>query len=137
MPGALFLGYIGGRDLSTAYASSDVFVFPSTTETFGNVTIEAMASGTPPVCANKGGAAGFIEQGKTGMLAKPRDAEDMAAKIELLIYNPKIRKSIADNALIFAQKQTWENIFDRQIDNYKHVIEKYHLKKAMHSRHVA
>jgi glycosyltransferase involved in cell wall biosynthesis len=81
MPDAVFLGQLSGNDLSTAYASSDIFVFPSTTETFGNVTIEAMASGVPPICAKEGGAYGIIDDGVTGLIAKPRDPVDLSNKI--------------------------------------------------------
>ena len=56
MPGAVFLGHVGGKDLSETYASSDILVFPSTNETFGNVTVEAMASGLVPIVADAGGS---------------------------------------------------------------------------------
>ncbi len=76
MPGAVFLGQLGGEALSTANASSDLFVFPSTTETFGNVIIEAMASGVPSICAREGSASGLVHQhGVTGVLSAPRDVK--------------------------------------------------------------
>src|SRR5690606_5957864 len=77
MPEAKFLGYQSGKNLSTVYASSDIFIFPSTTETFGNVTLEAMASGIPPICAKEGGAYGFIEDKINGLLTEPRHPEDL------------------------------------------------------------
>ncbi len=118
MPGALFLGQIGGSELSAAYASSDVFVFPSTTETFGNVTLEAMASGIPPVCAKEGGAYGFVKSGATGLLAEPRDGVDLAAKISFMLDHPEERKKMGNAALAFAGEQTWERIFDRLFAGY-------------------
>ncbi len=118
MPGALFLGQLGGVELSAAYASSDVFVFPSTTETFGNVTLEAMASGIPPVCAKEGGAYGFVKSGATGLLAEPRDAEDLAAKILYMLDRPEERKAMGRAALAFAAEQSWERIFDRLFAGY-------------------
>ena len=68
MPGAHFLGYQSGVTLVESFASAHIFVFPSTTETFGLVTLEAMASGTP-VAAKRGGAIEIIEEGTSGLLA--------------------------------------------------------------------
>ncbi len=125
MPEALFLGHQTGESLSRAYASSDVFIFPSTTETFGNVTLEAMASGIPPVCAREGGAYGFVEPGVTGMLAAPRDPQDLAAKIEFLLENPERRIEMGKAACTFAQEQSWGNIFQRLFESYRQVIDSY------------
>ncbi len=118
MPGALFLGQLEGPALSAAYASSDLFVFPSTTETFGNVTLEAMASGIPPVCAREGGASGFVKSGATGLLADPRDGEDLARKISYMLARPDERKTMGAAALAFASEQSWERIFDRLFAGY-------------------
>lgn len=130
MPDAIFLGFQSGQNLSEAYASSDVFVFPSTTETFGNVTIEAMASGIPPVCADKGGASGIIKDGVTGFLTKPRDAEDMALKIELLLDHPERRAEIAKQAFLYGQEQTWERSFEKMLLSYDDVVRNYALKRS-------
>ena len=122
MPGAVFLGQISGVKLSTAYASSDIFVFPSTTETFGNVTVEAMASGIPPICAREGGAYGIINEEVNGLIAAPRNPRDLAEKIELLADNPGLRKQLAQNAVYFAGTQSWDNIFDRLFASYGEII---------------
>ncbi len=122
MPEAIFLGNQSGRELSTVYASADIFVFPSTTETFGNVTLEAMASGLPPICANEGGASGFIRDGITGLLAKPRDPEDMALKIEYLLDHHERRETIAREAFLYGQKQTWASSFDQILRSYGEII---------------
>ncbi len=124
MPGAIFLGQLSGAELSTAYASSDIFVFPSTTETFGNVTVEAMASGIPPICAREGGAYGIIDEEVNGLIAAPRDPLDLAQKIELLADNPVLRKQLAGNALHFAGSQSWDNIFDKLFTSYRGIISK-------------
>ncbi len=132
MPGARFLGYRAGEALATAYASGDVFVMPSTTETFGNVTLEAMASGIAPVCANAGGASGIIQPGVTGLLCEPGDAGDLAASILTLLDHPGKRAELADQALRFARQQTWERIFDELFTDYRTVIHEYrstHLKR--------
>ena len=137
MPGARFLGYQAGHDLSTSFASSDIFVFPSTTETFGNVTIEAMASGVPPVCANEGGSSGLVEHGETGILANPRDPQSFAAALSMLIDSPALRKKMAQRAHAFAREQSWEKIFDRLIGSYDRVIDEFSLQRLCKAREAA
>jgi glycosyltransferase involved in cell wall biosynthesis len=123
MPGAVFLGCQVGRALSECYASSDVFVFPSTTETFGNVTAEAMASGLACVAAGAGGAAGLIEDGTSGLLARPLDASDLVAKVETLLDQPDRRKAVARGALVRAREYQWERVLDRLYAAYDEVLE--------------
>ena len=130
MPEAIFLGHQTGENLSRVYASSDIFIFPSTTETFGNVTLEAMASGLPPICAREGGAYGFIEPGITGMLAAPRDPQDLAAQVEYLLDHPERRQEMGRAARAFAREQSWEKIFQRLFKSYDEVIRAYHLGRS-------
>lgn len=125
MPQAVFLGYQSGENLSRIFSSSDIFAFPSTTETFGNVIIEAMASGIPPVCVMKGGAYGSIQNGRTGLISEPDNAEDFASKIMLLLDDDEMRKEMGRRALDFARSQSWENIFNQLINSYEEVIENY------------
>ncbi|MHB1686850.1 MAG: glycosyltransferase family 4 protein [Ignavibacteriaceae bacterium] len=137
MPEAKFLGYQTGSELSTTYASSDIFVFPSTTETFGNVTVEAMASGIPPICVKEGGAYGIIKDGVTGLIAEPRNAEDISDKIEKLLDQPELRNRIALQALEYAQTQSWKNVFDRLFKSYEEVIHNYSVKELYKQKRVA
>jgi len=137
MPEAHFLGYQSGHDLSTAFASSDIFVFPSTTETFGNVIIEAMASALPPVCARAGGPGGLVQNGTTGLLAAPRDAGDLAHQITMLADSPSMRDRMADHGLAFAQTQAWERIFDRLLASYDRVIDEFALLRLYKKRKAA
>ncbi len=122
IPDGIFLGRQDGTDLAAAYASSDLFVFPSTTETFGNVTLEAMASGLVPVCAGRGGAAGIIAHGRTGLLALPGDADDLAKHVEFLLDRPAEREAMADETLAYARRQGWDRIVRRMFDSYREVI---------------
>lgn len=78
LPDAIFTGVLAGHELATAYASADVFLFPSTTDTFGNVILEALASGLPCVVSNEGGPKDLIEDGRTGAITRALDAEDFA-----------------------------------------------------------
>jgi len=127
IPDALFLGYRCGKALSECYSSADIFVFPSVTETFGMVTLEAMASGLVPVCADAGGAASNIEPGKTGLLAKARDAEDFARACLVVLSDGNKRKRMSAAAYAYAQKHSWDAIVDRMLEKYTEVIENYRV----------
>jgi phosphatidylinositol alpha 1,6-mannosyltransferase len=122
MPEAIFIGHVAGRKLAECYASSDIFVFPSTTETFGFVTIEAMASGSVPVCSAVGGASSIISNGKTGFLVGKTDARLYAQRINTLLDNPSLLKSMRRNGIAFARQQRWDRIFNQLINHYKTVI---------------
>lgn len=122
MPHAQFLGSLSGAELSAAYASSDILVFPSTTETFGNVVVEAMASGLPPICAAEGGAAGSIQHGVNGFITNPRDASDIARHITLLLDDPPRLRTMGKAARSYARTQTWEGIFERLFRDYALVV---------------
>src|SRR6185295_10142653 len=76
LPEAASTGYLAGLELARAYASSDLFVFPSTTDTFGNVILEALASGVPCVVSDQGGPKDLIEHGRTGFITRALDVED-------------------------------------------------------------
>jgi phosphatidylinositol alpha 1,6-mannosyltransferase len=125
MPEAVFLGYQSGKALSTVYSSSDIFAFPSTTETFGNVTVEAMASGIPPVCVREGGAYGMINEGVTGLIAEPHNPNSLAEKILFLLDNDEQRITIGSNALNYSRTQSWDTIISRLLENYPVIIDNY------------
>ncbi len=128
MPEALFLGYKSGEELSTIYASSDLFVFPSTTETFGNVVLEAMASGTVPVCSNEGGASSSIKNDQNGIICKAKDSFDFSKKILKLISNQTELQRISENCIEYASQQSWDNIFSIQYQHYLDVIRNHSFK---------
>jgi glycosyltransferase involved in cell wall biosynthesis len=125
MPNAIFLGYRSGKDLSTAYSSSDIFAFPSTTETFGNVTVEAMASGIPPVCVRAGGAYGIINDGVTGLIAEPYSAESFAAQILYLLNNEEKRMEMGLDAIKYSHAQNWDTIISRLLASYSGIIDNF------------
>jgi glycosyltransferase involved in cell wall biosynthesis len=122
MPRALFLGNLHGSDLSVAYASSDIFVFPSTSETFGNVTLEAMASGVVPICVREGGASALIRDGETGFVAQPRNPREIVSRIRELLDDPGRRAEMAKRAREFALLCEWERVFDRLFQTYDEVV---------------
>lgn len=130
MAGAHFLGYQSGETLAESYASSDIFVFPSTTETFGLVTIEAMASGLAPVAAKVGGATGIIQEGKSGLFAKPLSGEDLATGVERMLDNRHLRQELASGAVQRAQEFSWANIQAQLFDSYQSVIYEHKRHQA-------
>ena len=129
MPEALFLGFQSGKELSTIYASSDLFVFPSSTETFGNVVLEAMASGTVPVCSDKGGTSSSIINNHNGIICQAKNSFDFSKKILKLLNDPTTLKSISENCIEYASQQSWENIFTNLYQHYLDVVKNYYLNK--------
>ncbi len=134
LPDCVLAGFLSGTDLSCAYASADMFVFPSTTETFGNVIIEAGASGIPSVGASEGGVKNLIVNGETGYLARPHDPVDFAMKMEFLLKYSNLREQFAINALKFALSKSWENINKGLLKNYESIIRQKQDAKIVNSR---
>lgn len=122
LPKAIFAGHLVREALATAYASSDVFLFPSETETFGNVTLEAMASGLPSVVADATGSNALVEQGVTGFLAPPREAAVFLDRVTRLIENPELRARMGSAARTAAEKYEWSRVLG-QIESYYGEIE--------------
>jgi glycosyltransferase involved in cell wall biosynthesis len=111
LPDAVFLGYLTGQPLATAYASADIFVFPSTTDTFGNVVIEAQASGLPVIVSDVGGPKELVEDGVNGVVTKARDVEDVARAITLLAGDQKMRARMGDKARQSVLDRSWPGAF--------------------------
>lgn len=125
-----FLGYVKGEALASLYASSDVFVFPSSTETLGNVVLEAMASGLPIVAVDSGGVRDNIIPGVNGFLQKPRDAHSFVEALHRLIENEAVRISMGKEARKYALTKSWDCIFDYLMEVYNRVIEMQKQKAA-------
>jgi glycosyltransferase involved in cell wall biosynthesis len=111
LPDAVFLGYLTGEPLAKAYASADVFVFPSTTDTFGNVIIEAQASGLPVIVSDLGGPRELVEDGISGLVTKARDVEDVARAITLLVGDHKMRARMGEKARQSVVDRSWPDAF--------------------------
>ncbi|RCW42158.1 glycosyltransferase family 4 protein [Paenibacillus prosopidis] len=109
---ARFIGFTTMPELQRWYAAADVFLFPSPTETFGNVVLEAMACGTPVICANKGGVVDTVEHGVTGLRCSPHHTQEFADALELLYRNENLRRSMAANGRAYSLKQSWDTIFE-------------------------
>lgn len=126
MPKAIFLGDLCHDDLSVVYASSDVFLFPSDTESFGNVVVEAMASGLPVVSANAGGPVGIIEDGETGFLCDSHNPGLYIDRIELLMRNDKLRSQIVNKALEHTKTFSWQKLADIYCNDLKSLSLSYY-----------
>jgi glycosyltransferase involved in cell wall biosynthesis len=112
-PGALFAGQRHGEDLAAHYASADMFLFPSLTETFGNVTTEAMASGLPVVAFDHAAAAQLIRSGHNGMLASVEDATSFVAAARAMASNTGARQRMGRAALTTAEALDWDSVIAR------------------------
>jgi glycosyltransferase involved in cell wall biosynthesis len=119
MPNAVFTGKLMGKDLSKIYASCDIFVFPSITETFGNVVLEALASGIPAVVAAQGGPKGIIRDGSTGFHVIPKNSEDFYKKLCFLIDNPDLLNKMKKNAAAYARTQSWDALCREMFSEYE------------------
>ncbi len=123
LPDAIFAGQQSGAELARWYASSDVFVFPSTTETLGNVVLEALASGTPAVVVDRGGPQDLIRHGSNGYVAKANDIGDIADYLERLLRDAEMRGRMGEDGRSSASSRKWEEINGGLIDSYARVIE--------------
>ena len=124
LPNTTFTGFLEGDALASAYASSDLFLFPSDTETFGNVTLEAMASGLPTVCANAAGSRDLVKDGTTGRLCPPGNVESFAEATRALIVDAELRDRMAMAAHRRAQDFTWPTVLGQMDRYYDEVLER-------------
>jgi glycosyltransferase involved in cell wall biosynthesis len=110
-PDFVFAGMRTGEDLAAHYASADVFIFPSTTETFGNVTMEAMASGLAIVAYDYAAARQHLRHWVSGLLAPFGDASEFARMAGLLARGPQLRRRLGLEARHAAESVTWDRVF--------------------------
>lgn len=118
-----FSGYRTGADLSRHYASGDLFCFTSGTETYGNVLLEAMASGLPAVSVREGGASENVIDGVNSLVFKRGSGADMAEKIERLLRDVSLRERLAAGALRHVQNKDWTSVFDDLFKRYERLTE--------------
>jgi phosphatidylinositol alpha 1,6-mannosyltransferase len=105
-----FTGELFGEALARAYANMDLFVFPSETDTFGNVVMEAMASGTPAVVTSKGGPKFQVENGVNGFVAD--GAPEFIARIKQTMASPQLHRSLRVASRAAASRKSWESVLD-------------------------
>jgi glycosyltransferase involved in cell wall biosynthesis len=123
-PAARFVGYRKGEDLADHYASSDIFAFSSLSETFGNVVLEAMATGLPVVALRAGGVGEIVQSGTTGILVEPSEPpEHFASALLSLVEDPANRRAMGEAARSYALSQSWDAIMGSLRHRYQAVIE--------------
>ncbi|HKT83096.1 MAG TPA: glycosyltransferase, partial [Solirubrobacterales bacterium] len=119
---ATFLGWLEGEDLARAYASADVFLFCSTTDTYGQVVLEAGASGLPVVAVAEGGPASLVENRHTGMLCQA-DADHIAGTLLQLAASPLLRRHLGSSAARAARERSWERAMEQLAEGYRRALD--------------
>lgn len=116
-----FTGYLKGQELAEAYASADAFVFPSDTDTFGQVIQEAMASGLPVLGARSGGSLDLVRDGVSGRLFTPGLASDLRARLRELVADPAARAAMGQAGRAAAEQRSWPAVMGELMGHYRHV----------------
>jgi glycosyltransferase involved in cell wall biosynthesis len=111
-PGVVFTGFMDSSELARAYASADAFVFPSLSDTFGNVVLEAQASGLPAIVADVGGPPEIVVAGESGLQVDMRSATSLAAAMGELARDPARHESMRRNAVRNAAGSDWTRILE-------------------------
>ncbi|HEX8976949.1 MAG TPA: glycosyltransferase [Solirubrobacteraceae bacterium] len=131
---ATFLGWLSGQELARAYASADMFLFASQTDTFGQVILEAQASGVPVVAVGEGGPRSLITDAETGLLA-PADPGLLADKLLRLVRTPLLAERLRKTALAQVRERTWERSLERLAAGYRSAL--LRVPAAERARNVA
>jgi glycosyltransferase involved in cell wall biosynthesis len=124
MPEAVFTGHRQGEELSQIYASSDILLFPSTTETFGNVVLEGLSSGIPAIVADVGGCAEIIRKSGGGIIVPASEPERFYEATLGLINNPAEWERLQRKGLEYASRQSWDRINDELIRLYYELVQR-------------
>jgi len=118
LPNALLTGVLRGEALANAYADMDLFVFPSRTDTFGNVVLEALASGVPAIVTSQGGPKFLVRHGVTGYVAE--DDWDFVRLVNQLMVDADRRRAMSESARAWAMTQNWHAVFEQVFRAYEH-----------------
>ncbi len=114
-----FTGFLSGEDLPQAYASSDIFLFPSTTDTFGNVVLEAQASGIPVVVTDRGGPQENLIPGRTGYVVRSDEEDCLLHAVLQLVDNRKLLAKMKRNARNYVRDRSFEAAYLRLWESYR------------------
>ena len=126
-PNSIFAGMQTGESLAQYYASSDIFLFSSVSETFGNVTLEAMASGLAVVAYDYAAAQQFIQNGSNGLLAEMNNAAAFIAQSQSVARDSIDLQHISQQARITTLDHSWQKVTQHLEDNYRDLL--HHSKK--------
>ncbi|HLJ89727.1 MAG TPA: glycosyltransferase [Candidatus Angelobacter sp.] len=121
-------GVLRGEALSRAYANMDIFVFPSPTDTFGNVVLEAQSAGVPAVVSDSGGPKFIVHDNATGFVARTR--EDFVKAVARLITDPQARRQMGDAARSYALAHSWDSVFEKVYNGYQFALGRKRVAKS-------
>lgn len=125
-----FMGYLKGQALSEAYASADIFAFPSALETFGLVVVEAMAAGLPVVASRVGGVREVVQEGRTGYTFDVGDIDTLVEGVRKIAISRERITQMGFDARAFAATQTWPAMMDEVIDLYAELLGERHGERV-------
>ncbi|MEE4348644.1 MAG: glycosyltransferase family 1 protein [Pacificimonas sp.] len=121
-PQGIFTGFLGGEDLARAYASADIMFNPSSTETFGNVTLEAMASGLPVVAARATGSSTLVKDGENGILTEPDNVQQSADGLQHYLTDEAARTAAGAAGIERSKAFDWDAINEGLLQRYLAVV---------------
>ena len=127
LPNAEFTGVLRGAELARAYANMDLFVFPSHTDTFGNVVLEALASGVPAIVTPDGGPRYIVKDGETGSIATD---DGFSAAVAKLILDPELHARMRLAARSYALSASWDSVFEGVYSTYEEVLAKHPVQAS-------
>jgi glycosyltransferase involved in cell wall biosynthesis/predicted metal-dependent phosphoesterase TrpH len=133
---ATFLGWLGGEELACAYASADIFLFASSTDTYGQVILEAGASGLPVVAVAEGGPAALVENRHTGLLCRP-DPDHLAGALLQLASSPALRRQLGSAALGSVRSRSWERSMGQLAAGYRRALDAHAAAPPLAIAHAA
>lgn len=119
LPNTVLAGFQDKESLARIYASCDAFVFPSATETFGNVVLEAMASGLPVICVGAGGVTDFTAHLDNAYVCHPKHVMGLTYGMSALVSSPALREKLRQGGLATARARSWESVFARLMEQYQ------------------
>jgi len=130
LPDAVFTGHLEGAELGRAIASADILINPSVTEAFGNVNLEAMASGLAVISADVPSAAALIEDGRSGLLVPPGNARAFAEAARCLAQDCARRHSLGPMASAAASRYRWDDVLGAVLEAYRHCAARSPVSRA-------
>lgn len=130
MPKALFLGFLEGKALGRAIASGDIFLFPSDTDTFGQVVQEALTCGLPAIVSDVGGCQEIIEHSHAGFVIKNNDVKGYYQACVELLQDPHLLSQLRENGIQYSKKRDWDTINGQLISQYQKIVNYWQSKKA-------